>query len=156
MRNLVLILGILAALVGAYFAVGHYLWGDLGEATLPEESPEESGNIRLEGSSWQWEYTELHTGERVEAPAGHEFVLSFAADGRMESTTDCNQVGGVYIEDGEVLSLGQFVMTKMFCSDSLEATYVEHLGLVNSFTLDGGVLTMNLNRDYGTMIFTKQ
>ena len=156
MRNLVIILAILAACVVAYFAIGNYLWSDLDETTVPEATPEESGNIRLEGSSWKWEYTQLNTGERVDAPSGHNFVLSFAADGRINSSTDCNSIGGTYIQDGEVLSMGQFVMTKMFCADSMEATYAEHLGLVNSFIVGGDTLTLNLNRDYGTMIFSRQ
>lgn len=157
MRNFLIILAILAAAVGAYFALGNYLWSDLAEMSETPEVKEGgmAGNISLEGSSWQWERTELHTGEQVEAPSGEGFVLSFEADGQVQSSTDCNHMAGIYSQDGEVLSMGQFAMTKMFCPDSMESVYAEQLGLVSSFSLTGDTMFMNLNRDYGTMIFTR-
>jgi|SRR5690606_8805508 len=154
MRNLLIILAVLAAAFGAYFAIGNYLAGDL-EEVADTETVEERGNISLQGSSWKWERTELHTGELIEAPSGDGFVLSFAADGQMQSSTDCNHIAGIYAQDGEVLSMGQFSMTKMYCPDSMEAVYAEHLGLVNSFSLTNDTMIMNLNRDYGTMVFNR-
>ncbi len=130
----------------------------IGSTSSPEdngENPNES-SASLLGTAWSWQYTELQDKERVEAPAGDQFVLTFEGEGRFGSTTDCNSMGGSYVLDGEVLSIGDMMMTKMYCEDSMEVTYAEHLGLVNSYVITGDVLRLNLNRDYGVMVFKRQ
>lgn len=112
--------------------------------------------VPLEGTAWSWQYTELQGGEMVEAPAGDHFVLTFEGEGQLGSTTDCNSMGGSYVLDGEVLSIGELMMTKMYCEGSMEGTYSEHLGLVNSYVITGDTLRLNLNRDYGVMVFKRQ
>lgn len=128
-------------------------------STLPSGDNGDDSNeppVSLEGASWSWQYTELLNGERVEAPAGDHFVLTFEGEGQLGSTTDCNSMGGRYVLDGEVLSMGDFTMTKMYCEGSLEDVYAEHLGLVNSYVIVDDTLRLNLNRDYGVMVFKKQ
>ncbi len=118
-------------------------------------TPDHTRPVSLEGSSWSWVRTDLHDGTRVEAPAGDKFILSFDGSGRVSSRTDCNGLGGNYVVDGEVLSMGQFISTLMYCEGSLEGVYGEQLGLVNSYVIEGGTLRLNLNRDHGTMIFKR-
>jgi len=106
-------------------------------------------------SSWVWVQTELSGGEPVEAPTNKAFVLSFDGNGRVTSQTDCNSLGGIYSVDGEVLSMGQFVSTLMYCEGSMEGVYAEQLGLVNSYVIEGDTMRLNLNRDYGVMTFVR-
>ncbi len=120
----------------------------------PDVSPA-GGTAGLVDSSWSWQYTDLLGGERMNAPAGDRFILSFDGAGRVSSRTDCNGMGGRYVIDGEVLSMGQFVQTLMYCEGSMEGAYGEQLGLVNSYVIEGDTLRFNLNRDYGTMIFKR-
>lgn len=172
MKNLLIILGVIAAAVAAYYLVGaYYLDTDSSENNGTDEmdendnennnsasssvSSETSDEANLTDSTWSWQYTELQSGERVNAPGGDQFVLSFEADGRMTSTTDCNNLGGTASVDGEVLSMGQFISTLMYCEGSKEQEYAEHLGLVNSYAIAGDQLTLNMNRDYGVMVFNR-
>lgn len=120
-------------------------------STKPEEE-----QTSLQGSSWLWQHTELLNGEKMEAPEGEKFVLTFENDGRFGSKTDCNSLGGNYVMDSEVLSLGEIAMTKMYCEGSLDGEYANQLGLVNSHVIEGDTLRLNLNRDYGVMVFTKK
>jgi heat shock protein HslJ len=157
-KNLVIILAIIGLCVAAYFVFGAYYLRPLPEAAeepaIPEVN-EVSDEEDLVQNSWSWQYTDLEGDETVLAPVGDHFVLSFEDEGRMGSRTDCNSLGGIYSLEGEVLSMGQFVMTKMYCEDSLEAVYAEHLGLVSSFVIEGNTLRLTLNRDYGVMVFNK-
>lgn len=162
MKNLLMALAIIGLCVAAYFVIGSYYLDT--ETTHVEEKenenkkpniPAENEETDLTGSSWSWQYTDLAGGERVSAPAGDHFVLAFEAGGKVGSRTDCNSMGGVYSLDGEVLSMGQFMMTQMYCEGSKEMLYAEHLGLVNSYVIEGDTLRFNLNRDYGTMVFMR-
>ncbi len=116
-------------------------------------APSFDGAVSLETTAWSWQYTELQNGERVEAPAGDRFVLTLEGDGSLSSTTDCNSTGGKYDLDGEVLSIGDIIMTKMYCEGSMESAYIEQLGLVSSYVIVGDTLKLNLNRDFGVMVF---
>ena len=110
----------------------------------------------LYASSWVWMHTDLSTGERVTSPNNDEFVLSFDGNGFVSSQTDCNGLGAIYTVDGEVLSMGQFVSTLMYCEGSMEGVYAEQLAQVNSYTIEGNTLRLNLARDYGVMTFISQ
>jgi|GEM_PF-1960709 len=111
---------------------------------------------KLENEEWVWLYTELQDGERVTAPEGGQFVISFDSEtGRVTSRTDCNSLAGIFSANGEVLSMGEFISTKMYCEGSMEGVYAEQLTLVNSFIIEGEMLRLMLDRDYGVMVFKK-
>ncbi len=102
---------------------------------------------------WIWTYTELGDGRRVEAPTGDQFVLRLGSDGRYQSSTDCNAISGEFALEGEVVSFGPALSTRMFCEGSQEAVYTNDLLLTNSYVINGHVLRFNLDRDYGVMYF---
>ncbi len=110
----------------------------------------------IDNTEWTWLYTRLGTGAMVNAPAGGKFVLKFGGEGEMTSTTDCNHLGGKYARNGEVLSFGSFFSTLMYCEGSLEQQYSSQLQLTNSFSIRGNELHLNLNRDFGTMVFARK
>ncbi len=112
-------------------------------------------NSALVGTKWSWVKTTLSTGATVQAPAGNKFVLTLKSDKTVQSTTDCNSLGGNYVLDGEVLSFGPFVQTMMYCEGSKEADYSRQLSLTSSYVIAGDELKLNLYKDYGTMIFKK-
>lgn len=107
----------------------------------------------LLSSKWIWTHTTYQGGKRITAPADELFVLSFEAESRMTSTTDCNSIGGNYVRDGEVLSFGPFFATLMACEDALEGQYTNDLALTSAYVIEGDILRLHLNRDYGTMYF---
>ncbi len=107
--------------------------------------------------AWLWTSTTDAAGDVVEPEDPSEFELSFHADGRVTSTTDCNGISGQYVINEEVLSMGQFMATEMYCGDdTLEEAYAARLALVSSYTLEGDDLTMILFKDGGTMTFKKK
>lgn len=131
---------------------------DIPVSVTSENNPSEinPANPELYTSAWVWVHTDLASGERVTAPQGEKFVLSFDGNGSVSSMTDCNSLGGIYLVDGEVLSMGQFVSTLMYCDGSMEGVYAEQLGLVNSYVIEGDTMRLNLNRDYGVMTFVRK
>jgi putative lipoprotein len=113
----------------------------------------------LAGTSWVWQFTEGDTvasSSRSDAPSGEQFVLTFTAD-NFNSTTDCNQLSGGYLQNNEALSLGPIAATKMACADeTLEATYATALARVGSYTVTGGELRLMLLEGTGTMVFAQK
>lgn len=152
-RYLILAAGLV---VLSLVAVGAFVFGQKNDSTGATPAPNQTNPSPLSDSQWSWRYTDLQSGERIEAPAGDRFVLSFdRSEGRVQSTTDCNSLSGVYVEDNEVVSFGQFVSTLMYCENSKENEYQQELSLVTSYTIAGDQLQFHLNRDYGVMVFER-
>jgi len=108
------------------------------------------------GTEWSWLRTIVPEGSMTPAPAGNRFILTFNHDMRVNSTTDCNGLSGMFVVDGEVLSFSPLLSTKMACADtSLETEYARQLGLTASYVIEGDELRLNLVKDAGTMIFTR-
>lgn len=149
MKKTLAILAIIAIGFGAY-----YFFNSRTDSDAPAVPG--SANAGLIESSWSWQYTDLLNGERITSPAGDRYILSFDGNGRVSSLTDCNGMSGIYIQDGEVLSMGQFAMTEMYCEGSQDTVYAQQLSLVNSYVIDGDNLRFNLNRDFGTMYFVRK
>ncbi len=161
---------IVFVLIGGFFSFNSYIRHEELAPGRPAETgnplPQASGKVvatdtqstanPLFGTSWSWVETILLNGEHVKAPAGDKFVLTFGEDGHVKSTTDCNGMNGSYIINGEVLSFGPMMSTKMFCEGSQEGNYSEALALTNSYVIEGSELHFNLNRDYGMMVFVKK
>lgn len=131
------------------------------DSLLVEERREEepvgtsTASTTLTSGRWVWKYTDLLDETRRES-TNDAYKLSFHDDLTYESATDCNALSGTYVVDNEVLSLGQPAMTKMFCEGSEEMAYVSELELTNSYVIEGNTLRLNLNRDFGTMVFSRE
>jgi len=145
----------LLLLFAALAAAGIAVWLFQGERGAPQSVPRTAETITqpLEGTEWVWRGS-AHAGGEMVAPSGEQFVLVLGRDGTVTSTTDCNGMGGTYLRDGEVLSFGSFISTKMYCEGSLESVYAGDLALTSSHTIEDDRLTLILNRDMGTMHFT--
>jgi heat shock protein HslJ len=110
----------------------------------------------LEDGPWVWQHTLLLDGKKVTPEDSQKFIMTFTRNSReVTSTTDCNSISSTYIQNGEILSFKPFIATKMFCEKSQEAIYTQELSLATSYTVSSTTLTINLNRDVGTMIFMK-
>src|SRR3989344_3477332 len=155
MKPTIIIFLAMSLLVGAGFLTWRKDTASLNDdATKNIQAEDQNQSLELEDNEWVWLYTELQNGQKVTAPEGNEFVISFDSKaGRIVSRTDCNSLSGIFAKDGEVLSMGEFVSTKMYCEGSMEGVYVDHLALVNSFVIEGKTLRLIQNRDYGVMVF---
>ncbi len=123
--------------------------------SLEIKTPEVVSSSTLTNRSWVWQESTLLDGTAVR-PNDDSFVLRFHENLSYDSTTDCNSLSGTYVTDAEVLSLASPVITEMFCEGSKEGEYVSQLVLTNSYVIEGDTLRLNLNRDFGTMLFKAQ
>lgn len=137
-----------------YPVVGIFSVTDSLEITQ-KDTQENQASSTFQSTAWVWQHTIMHDQTQLDAEAS-AFVLVFDPNLTYTSTTDCNSLHGTYSIDGEVLSLQSPTMTKMFCAESQETEYIAQLALVNSYSIEGNTLRLNLNRDYGTMIFNRQ
>lgn len=63
----------------------------------------------------------------------------------MSGTTGCNTYGGSYTLDGDAIEIGALAMTQIACmapADAIEAMYVDKLGDVRRWSLDGEELVL--------------
>lgn len=115
-----------------------------GEVVQNFEGETNTAKMSLSMKSWEWQTSADKQGK---------FVLTFMADGKFSSKTDCNTVGGSYTALGNKLSFGPMFSTLMFCEDSIEQKYSTLLGNTVSFEFTGKselVLTLKTGE---TMIF---
>lgn len=121
-----------------------------------------SGNINEQASidaalvgTWQWEKTEMNSAEGINPqPKSNKFTLSFAKDGTVLGTTDCNSFGGKYsVKDG-LIDFGSLATTLMFCEDSQEGEFLKLINDVKSYMInDNGKLVLMIKYDSGSLIF---
>jgi len=115
-----------------------------------------STSLTLAGS-WMWQNSTTQIGGTISPPNPNKFVINFTEEGRLSSTTDCNNIAGSFIKNEEVISIGQLVSTEMACEgDILEAKYAEQLSLASSYSIKDNVLTIILVKDAGKMNFIRQ
>ena len=108
----------------------------------------------LFGTSWTWVSSSV-AGVTTTAPSGGKFVLSFGENNRVNSTTDCNGVGGNYTASASgVMSFGPFMSTRMYCEGSREGVYSQALSKTSAYKVDGSNLV--LTNASGTMLFVKK
>ncbi|WP_142713838.1 copper resistance protein NlpE N-terminal domain-containing protein [Fodinibius sediminis] len=92
----------------------------------------------------------LHSFDGEEIAHQQQPVLSFnLVDSRVQGNSGCNQLIGEIIADGEQLSLGRLVSTKMACSDSmkLETAFLDALSRTDSYKVSRGELLLLQDND---------
>jgi para-nitrobenzyl esterase len=106
--------------------------------------------------NWQWIRFEDTAGINnivVEDPGMYSLMLS--PDGTYSAKVDCNQTMGSYTREGSSIKFEPGISTLAECGpDSLYYTFLEQLGHVAAFVMDGENLVLNLWADGGNMVFT--
>ncbi|MEN9337925.1 MAG: hypothetical protein RIQ41_239 [Candidatus Parcubacteria bacterium] len=158
MRDTIVAISMGAVIIGAsvVYANKYSVLASKETPTSPSVRHEEPISPPLPETQWVWLQTELPNGTLVSTPAREQYVLVFGQDGTLHSSTDCNSFTGTYVVQSEVLSISPLASTKKFCKNTLESTYARDLMLTTSYTILGNRLTVNLNRDAGTMVFEKK
>jgi heat shock protein HslJ len=117
--------------------------------TVPADNP-------LANTSWQWQQTEYGDDTLVVAQDPTRYTLTFLPDGQLAAQVDCNRGMSSYTVDGSALTFGPIATTRMLCPEgSQDAVFLRDLAAVNSFVLDGNVLSLALKLDTGIMTFTQ-
>jgi heat shock protein HslJ len=156
MRKLSILMSVLLllGLLGLYVSTRYFLpdfFGPVEEPAVPQELDEER---ELYGE-WEWSSSVDGSGIQTIPKDSSKFILTLTPEGRL--TTDCNVVSGSFVTNGEVMSIGSLNMTEIACEEeTLELTYITQLANISSYTIQNNRLTLNLVRDFGTMIFSKK
>lgn len=106
---------------------------------------------------WEWIVAVDAAGVEVAPPQGTQFVLSLFSDGRLKSTTDCNELSGSFIRNADVLGIGFLSSTEKICQGTvLESAYGTQLSRATSFSIEQDRLILNLAQEAGTMVFKRK
>ncbi|MFN8490245.1 MAG: carboxylesterase family protein [Caldilineaceae bacterium] len=109
---------------------------------------------KLIGTVWQWQKTQMSNDTSTTPDDPTRYTLTFRPDGDFQVRADCNRGRGVYKLDGNRLTLGDAMLTRMACPPgSLDAIYMKQLGQISGYLLEQGNLVLELKLDTGTMIF---
>ena len=95
----------------------------------------------------QWQWSSITSGIAKQFIENSEdYVLVFREDGTFNGQVDCNVIAGTYEMNENELTLVLGPTTLAECGpDSLYDTFLGFLGLVNSYELEGGELTLFLS-----------
>lgn len=77
---------------------------------------------------------------------------AFTKENKISGHGGCNRYSGEYTIDGEKISLGKMLSTKMFCPGGGEEMYMKALGSVTAFKVNKDKLTL-LNDNQEVLVF---
>ncbi|MEZ4769238.1 MAG: META domain-containing protein [Caldilineales bacterium] len=111
----------------------------------------------LTATPWQWTgLTGTAPASQSVVPNPQNYTLTFADDGTLAITADCNQVAGTYTLDGESLTIELGPSTMAFCGEqSQDQLYLGLLSRVSgALVTETGDLRLVLADEVGQMQFT--
>lgn len=92
--------------------------------------------VALAGTTWVWKESTAADGTVVTPATSGAFTITFATDGTLQGTTDCNGFSGAYTQTESMIESGPFAMTKMFCEGSQEMEFTTFISGNTSFVRD--------------------
>ncbi len=126
---------------------------DASESSASAEAAAESP--ALIGTLWQWQST-VTPVERIDVGEPVRYSLRLTDDGNAEIQFDCNRGRGSYALEGNHLSFGPLMSTRMACApDSQDAVFMDYISRVSTWFLQDGDLYLELPYDSGTMRFSQ-
>lgn len=123
---------------------------------LPPPSPEPDRPFTLAGTQWLLESLTLDGVTRT--PSGLQIpTLDFTADGQIGGTGGCNNFGGSYTVQGEILSIQEIRRTLMACMPSeimtLEDAYLSALESARLFEKRDNQMSITFAEGRGRLLF---
>ncbi|TAH49734.1 MAG: META domain-containing protein [Chloroflexota bacterium] len=124
---------------------------DGGTMTL---APSKQASAALTGVTWQWQGTAQASGDiAVKDPT--RYTITFNQDGTANIKNDCNNILANYTLDGSNMKLELGPSTLVACPpDSQDALFSKQLSTVTAYSIDGGMLLLDL-ADGGVMKFSQ-
>jgi heat shock protein HslJ len=108
----------------------------------------------LVGRIWYWTEFSGPDGQiAVDDPS--RYTAEFTSDGTVHIRADCNQANSTYTASDGNLSIGLMAMTMAMCEpDSLSDNFVAALSGAETYRVEDGALTIELQAGGGTMTFS--
>lgn len=127
---------------------------EIGELVRDFEGEADPSRMTLGGHEWKWVRTTRNNMSVVTPKQKDAFILSFKKDGVFTLATDCNNVGGRYVVDKNILNFDSIVATEMFCENSQEGEFVSMLNDVATYRFTSkGELIFELEDKKGVVTF---
>ena len=106
--------------------------------------------------TWQWVgLVETQPASQSVIPRPENYTIAFIADNMVNIKAHCNEAGGSYEVSGSSLNITVGPSTTAFCGvGSSDYQYLELLGQVESFAMNGEQMVLLLKDDAGHMIFS--
>lgn len=119
-----------------------------GSATAPDPTS-------LIGT-WVWDHTTMRDASIVTPKKAAAFSVTFAADGKLSGTTDCNSFGGTYMTGSDgVLTVSGLVSTLKYCAGSQESVFTGQITKSFQYSFDDtGHLVISI--DNGSIVLAKK
>jgi heat shock protein HslJ len=126
----------------------------IGELAQNFEGEADPNRMTLGMKKWSWVKTQMNDGKITTPKKADVFTLTFAKDGTVQVTTDCNGMGGNYTTTGKKLTFSQMISTMMYCDGSQEQEFAAKLQDTASYMFTSkGELILEIKMDSGTMTF---
>ena len=113
--------------------------------TSPTAAPEPAPvSITSELVNTYWKLVGLNGKDVMVSDKQREPHLVFAADNRVAGSDGCNRIAGDYTLDGNKITLGQMIGTRMACLDNADQAQAFNtaLGNIGSYQIQGSVLDL--------------
>ena len=108
----------------------------------------------LQSKTWVWVSTTYNDGSVYTPNKADAFTITFTDEGRVQVTTDCNNMQGNYQVTDHRIEFSQMAATRMYCEGSQEGLFGKMLENVTSYFIDdSGRLILELKYDSGSVIF---
>ncbi|MFK7863797.1 MAG: META domain-containing protein [Pseudohongiellaceae bacterium] len=97
----------------------------------------------LEGSNWQLVHMTVLGGYEFAPEDPSKYVLNFRSDNRLTGSSDCNELGGLWMQGGMALRFEPFNTSRKLCSPgSLHNNFSLYLRGTKSFSIESGNLVL--------------
>lgn len=126
----------------------------LGEVGKNLEGTADTSKMTLGMKTWEWTSVIYNNDTEIKPRVEKKFTLTFKDKNVFSATTDCNNVGGEYSVNGNLLSFSRMFSTKMYCEGSQEGDFVKMLGEVHNYMITPKeILILGLKFDSGSALF---
>ncbi|MBX3065374.1 MAG: META domain-containing protein [Anaerolineae bacterium] len=106
----------------------------------------------LIGIDWHWATFEGTNGDLVFVEEQETYTLLLNADGTISVRADCNVGGGTHSIDGDTVTITVTYITQAACAEeSLSTEFIDYLGKVSSYSLNGNELVFTLKDEEGVL-----
>ncbi len=119
---------------------------------------DDAAGSELTGVVWQWTALSDPVQGDLAIDAPEQYTIQFMPEGLVGIKADCNNGNGTYIVDDEGgIDIAIGPVTLALCApESLSDQFLQHIDEVAAYSVDAGVLLLDLPADGGTLSFAAE
>lgn len=118
------------------------------------EGEADPDRMTLDMTKWKWQKALYNDGREITPAKPDVFSVTFNTDKTFSASTDCNNAGGNYSVNQNLITFDGIMSTQMYCDGSQEPEFISLLSNTASFFFTSrGELILELKYDSGTVTF---